>query len=191
MLRVLSLLLLLAQPLPAPAITAPQPGDVLRGAVNVTGSSAVEGFVSAEIAFAYASDPTGTWFLIAASDAPVSDGLLAVWDTTGLSDGDYDLRLRVVLQDGATMDAIVSGLRVRNYTALPTETSPPPPISTTQPPTPAPATVTATLYPTPTPFPANPAALQPAAIYASLGRGALTIGLLFIVFGLLLRLRRR
>src|SRR4030042_389985 len=96
-----------------PYITAPQAGQALQGMVTVTGASALEEFALAEIAFAYADDATGTWFLIASSDQPVIDGFLATWDTTTITDGTYALRMRVLLADGTNRETPVPALGVR------------------------------------------------------------------------------
>lgn len=191
MLKLLALFVFLAQT-GAPSITFPAAGETLRGVVNVTGTSAVDGFFFAEIAFSYASDPSGTWFLIQTSEQPVTEGLLAVWDTTSITDGEYNLRLRVSLQDGTQLEAVVTGLSVRNYTPdTPTPSSTPAPTESLAPATLTPIPTGTSRPPsTPTPFAPNPAALDTPAIYASLGRGALTILLLFLVFGIFLRLRR-
>jgi hypothetical protein len=178
------------------AISSPVAGQVVRGQVSIAGTSEAPGFVSSELAFSYAGDPTGTWFVLQTSGLGVTNEVLAVWDTTSISDGDYDLRLRVSLQDSTFLEASVMGLQVRNYTAPPTPT--PEPTSTSTPRIEAPtamllaATATPTLPPpgTPTPLPPNPAALADTEIFASLERGALLIGLLFLAFGALLRLRR-
>ncbi len=124
-------------------ISAPASGDVLQGLVDITGTSAVDGFLSSELSFAYASDATNTWFLIYRTDQPVTEGLLAAWDTNLVTDGDYDLRLRVSLQDGSLIETLVTGLRIRNQT--PTETPTPEPTLTPKPfdtplPTPLPPT---------------------------------------------------
>jgi hypothetical protein len=191
-----------AQGAAAPSINSPLPGQVLRGRVQIIGTSDVPGFVSSEVAFAYAGDLTGTWFPIQASASPLTDDLLADWDTESISDGDYILRLRVTLQDGSPVEVQVAGLQVRNYTAGPAPTAEPSATPTATPKIEVPTAVlvapTAMVLapaskasvPTPTPFPPNPAALTSAAIYASLRRGALMIGLLFVAFGVLLRLRR-
>jgi hypothetical protein len=187
-------------------IAAPASGGVLRGIVNITGTSAVDGFFASELAFTYASDPANSWFLIYSTDQPVSDGLLAAWDTALVTDGDYDLRLRVTLQDGTFLETLVTGLRIRNLaateTATPTLTFTPAPAdpSTSQtdsPPTPMLATSvafvptsTSTPRPTPTLFPPNPASVTSAEIYSFLGRGILLSLLSFIVIAILLRLRR-
>ena len=198
-------LLLLALYLPGAAyaqnaspihITTPASGDVLRGTVNITGTSAVDGFYTAELSFSYASDSTSTWFPITTLDQPVTSGLLATWDTNLVTDGNYDLRLRVTLQDGTPLETIVTGLRIRNQT--PTETPIPaatltpefvlPPAATllpTLPPVP-----TATRRPSPTPLPPNPAAVTQPEITSSLLHGLVAAFLAFIIIGLFLRLRR-
>ncbi|MEJ5225563.1 MAG: hypothetical protein WHV44_13990, partial [Anaerolineales bacterium] len=57
-------------PNPLAAIAAPQAGQTLQGQVRITGSAAVTGFAAYEVAFAYADDPTGTWFLIQRGETP-------------------------------------------------------------------------------------------------------------------------
>jgi hypothetical protein len=178
----------------APAISSPGAGQVLQGQVAITGTTEVPNFASAELAFAYANDPTGTWFVIQATTQSITNDVLATWDTTSITDGDYVLRLRVNLQDGAFQDVTVP-VQVRNYTALPTPT---PTLTPTQPalqiPTPmllaASATPTTPAIFTPTPLPPNPAEVTQNEIYRSLQRGALIILGLFVVIGIFLRLRR-
>ena len=106
-------------------ITSPLEGSVLQGVVPINGTSAVEGFRQAEIAFAYQTDPTNTWFTVRQAAEPVKDALLAKWDTTTISDGDYRLRLQVTLQDGQVLENVVTGLRVRNYTQVETNATQP------------------------------------------------------------------
>jgi len=169
-------------------ITTPRSGDVLQGAVTVSGSSDVQDFLSSEIDFAYAADTTGTWFLVAASNQPISAGTLAAWDTTTITDGDYILRLRVYLTDGSYRETLVTGLRVRNYT--PVETPTPAPVATQATTTPT-TTQTATPFPTPTSLPPNPAALAPTDVSASILYGGLAAILTFVIIGIYLWLRRK
>jgi hypothetical protein len=81
--------------------------------VEIFGTSGLEGFRAAEISFAYQNDPTATWFLIQQTSQPVVDGLLARWDTSTITDGQYRLRLQVFFQDGQVMEQVIGGLRVR------------------------------------------------------------------------------
>ncbi len=191
----LILLTIAAQTAPPVAITSPAADEVLRGRVTVTGTLDVPSFASAELDFAYASNPTDTWFTIQAFSQLVSDSALAVWDTTSITDGDYVLRLRVTLEDGTFQEATVP-VKVGND-VLPTST--PAPTATPEEvtvlfPTPfllaASPTPTEVPRPTPTALPANPASLRQNEIYASLGRGALVILGLFALAGLIIRIRR-
>jgi hypothetical protein len=171
-----------------PAIVEPHAGQVLQGTLAISGTSDVPGFFSSEVAFAYSDDNTGTWFLIAAGDQPIENGILANWDTTTITDGNYMLRLRVTLDDGSTVEAIVPDLRVRNYTPVETPTPEPTVLQATPLLTP---TQTATPFPPPTSLPPNPAVLTTTDISTSLVYGGLA-GLAFLlVLGAYLWLRRK
>jgi hypothetical protein len=194
-----------------PVIISPRLGDALQGVVSITGSTDVSGFFSAEVSFIYADDPNGVWSLIAMSSQPVFNESMATWDTTVITDGEYGLRLRVYLTDGSSREALVSGLRVRNYTPV----EPPTPIalapdatristiSMTATPFPTPTaldaeltplltiTPTATPFPTPTAFPHNPAALAPTDVSASILYGGMAALLIFVIVGIYLWLRRK
>ncbi len=156
--------------------------------MTIRGSSSVTGFQSSEVDFTYTGDPTGTWFLISQSSQPVDSGTLATWDTTTITDGNYNLRLRIILNDGSNMDVIISNLRVRNYTPVETPTPAPTVIEPTLTPT---DTITPTPFPSPTPLPVNPAVLTPADISASFVYGGVAACVLIIIFGLYLWLRRK
>ena len=171
-----------------PVITAPAAGDALQGVVSIEGTSQVDGFASTEISFEYSGDPTGTWFQIATSTQAVQAGVLASWDTTAISDGNYDLRLRVILSDGKSLEVMVTNLRVRNYT--PVETPTPTTVVPESTPLPTP-TLTPTPFFTPTAQPANPAALTTTQVVASIGVGGLAAVSLLLLLGLYVWLRRR
>jgi hypothetical protein len=200
-LKVLPLILFfaaLAEPVAAqqtePSITSPVAGDAIQGAVTVLGVSNVTSFVSAELAFTYANHPTETWFLIATNDQPVSNAALGVWDTTGITDGVYNVRLRVYLTDGTHQDALVTGLRVRNYTPIETATPvgtstlAPAPVESTPVAT---ATSTSMPFPTPTLLPTNPATVTTGDVNNSLVYGALIAIVIISTFGVIARFRRR
>lgn len=199
--------IVLAQGSTSPVIIAPAADQILQGQVSITGTTEIPNFASAELDFAYGSDPTGSWFLIQTFSQPASNSNLAVWDTTAISDGAYILRLRVSLQDGSFQDATVK-IKVQNQTPLPTPTltmtaiatytsayTPQP--STPQPSTPTPLVVLASptpaappVFPTPTALPPNLVEVQTNDIYAGIQRGALIIAGLFVFFFVLIRLRR-
>lgn len=192
----ISLLLIAAQDSPPPAITSPAPDEALRGEVTVTGSTDLPNFLFAQLDFAYASDPTDTWFNIQTFSQPIADSTLAVWDTAPITDGDYILRLRVNLAD-STFQEVTVPVRVMNDTPIPTPTVIPPtstPETALQVPTPfllaASPTPTDLPRPTPTSLPPNPASLGRNEVYGSLGRGALVMIGLFALAGLIVRLRR-
>ncbi len=184
-------------PSPAVEITNPGNGQALQGVVAVTGNSAIPGFSSSELSFAYSSDPTGTWFLIAESQAAVENGILMQWDTTTITDGDYQLRLVVRLASGQQQIASVTGLRVRNYSAVETETPTPSPThrpGNTPEPTSTPTPTLTPIPPTATAMPPNPAIIEPQDLYENMGRGALGVIGIFSLIGIyrsLLGLRKK
>ena len=190
------LLMIAAQDSPPIAITFPLPGEVLRGEVSITGTTDDPNFLSAQLDFSYASNPTNTWFPLQAFSQPVTDSAFTVWNTASIRDGDYILRLRVNFLDNTTQEITIP-VSIRNDVPFSTPTV----VSTSTPNTvevqiPTPfllaesPTPTAPPRPTPTALPTNPASLAQTAIYASLGRGALVIIGLFILSGLIIRLRR-
>ncbi len=179
-----------ATPEPGAVILSPLPGQALQGLVPIKGNTSENGFTRAVLEFSYTHDPTHTWFLINESDKSVQDGLLAQWDTTTLTDEIYDLRLTVLLNDGRRDSVIVSGLRVRNYTSIETDTpTPVTPTSTPVPgdtpvPTQTPTPTETPIPPTFTPLPPNPAQLSTQDISTSLGKGALVVVGMFAMMGI-------
>lgn len=176
-------------------IHSPKPGQALQGVVLITGNTAIPGFIGAEIAFAYTNDPTHTWFHLLSMDQPVSEGVLAQWDTNVITDGNYDLRLTVFLENNQQVIYSIPGLRIRNYT--PIETSTPTPATPTATPLPGPrATSLATIVTTPTmvisptPLPTNPLELTSRDMRLSLGKGALTVVGLFALIGIYQTLKK-
>jgi len=180
------------------SISSPQSSETLRGQVEILGDMDVAGFVAGELAFSYdipegdASGLTDSWFNIQIFSQPKVDGALATWDTTAVTDGDYQLRLRVLLQDGSFQDALVTDLKIRNDSPAATET----PVAFLEEtnPTPMPSpdlAIPTPKYAQPTSSPANPASLTVASVYSTFGRGALMALGLFLVFSYLLRIRKK
>lgn len=173
-------------PVPA-SINSPLPGQALQGSVPIAINLEAQEFQGIEISFAYQDDPTDTWFLIFQSDEEVSGADLPQWDTTTLTDGEYTLRVDLSRADGSQTSMFVPDLRVRNYTAIETDT--PVPTETAAPgDTPVPtSTATATITPIPptgTPLPPNPAQLTTQDITLSLGKGALGAAAALALIGL-------
>ncbi|MCL4268927.1 MAG: hypothetical protein KJZ72_05255 [Anaerolineales bacterium] len=198
MLKAFLILFLLFQDTPV-ALTSPQTEETLRGQVEIQGKMDLPNFSSAELSFAYASDSGENWFTIQTFPQPVAGPVLATWDTTSVTDGDYSLRLRVFLQDGTFQDDIISDLKIRNDELPPTATvtptdavfnfqplDQPPGTSAASEGTPTPAII----YPTSTLLPVNPASLTVSSIVGIFWRSALVILILFAFFSLILRLRK-
>jgi hypothetical protein len=174
-------------------VLSPVPGQALQGNIQITAEINLDEFLSAELSFAYADDTRDTWFLIREINGPTAEGLSVEWDTSILTDGEYTLRV-IVITEQDQFTGIVSGVRVRNYSAIETNT----PVPT---PTPAPAdthmptaTITSTITPipfTPTPLPPNPAQLNIREIGISIGRGVLVAFGFLGLFGSYIYIRNR
>lgn len=184
------------------AITSPQSGAAVRGQVEILGNVDVPNYESAELAFGYllpegtASSPAEAWFIIRTFPQPIAESPLAVWDTSSVTDGEYILRLRVYLQDGTIQDAPLVRVIVGSDTPTPTPTATPQealeptsvPVVTVQPPPPTSLPTFAFFQPTEPP--PNPASLTVPLVYSIFGRGALIALGVFLLFLLLLRLRK-
>lgn len=157
----------------AAVITAPQSGQAVRGSVQITGSALHPVFQRYELY--YTVEPGENWVFIGdASTTPVSNGVLGTWQTGGLPDGNYSLRLRVVRQDGNYDEGFARNVVVANTTPptpVPTDTPAfdveatlPPPIegvvTPTSPATPTAAAVEQPDIPTPTPRPSPTATAE-------------------------------
>lgn len=130
-------------------ISFPADGEALTGIVTLVGSAAHPFFNEYDLAFSYQDDPSDTWFMIAEHvKQEVQSGPLGIWDTAGITDGTYRIRLRVYLEGRETLTAISEGLRVRNYTRIETATPGPHPGGST------PTLELPTSTPRPTPLPA-------------------------------------
>ena len=188
-----------AQSTPKGEIISHADGDALRGTVPIRGMTDVEGFVSWELTFGYANDTTGSWFLIAEGNEPISNGLLAEWETASITDGTYNLRLTIYLEGGRRSHTIVNDLRIRNYTPIETLTPTPTITYTPYTETPLPSqTPSLTPVPTetpipntPTPLPTNPAEVSTTEFNNSLVRGAAGALALFVIAGLYASIKRR
>jgi hypothetical protein len=90
---------------PMPLITLPASGQALRDSVAIRGTAADLRFK------AYRAEMrpvgTGSWGSLIESSSPVIEGVLCGWNTTSLSDGNYELRLSVTDTLGLTGAALV------------------------------------------------------------------------------------
>lgn len=188
------------QPPATPYIASPVSGQNLQGAVGIIGSTVADGFISYTLEFGYLDDPSRTWFEITSARQSIANDVLGVWETQGLTDGNYRLRLRVFTISGEPRRFVLEDVRIRNYTPTDTATptlklEPTQPSSPTMTPTPSATdtlapTETAPPLPTPTLLPPNPVEVSSSQIRSSALRGAAAAVILFAVFGLALRLRR-
>ena len=171
-----------------PVIDSPKPGEALQGVVSITGSTNVTGFQSSEISFSYDQPDNNNWFPIQQSSEPVDNSRLATWDTTTIADGSYRIKAAVTLKDGTTLESVVGGLRVRNYSLL--ETSTPSPTKPAQSGNNAnPSIPINTSFPTPTDLPVNPAEVTSNALNSSALSGGLIAAVAFVLLGIYLGYR--
>ena len=128
-------------------ILEPGGGEAIFGVFTIKGSASHPSFQAYQLSFALSDDSTETWFLIGEPQSnSVVDGGIGLWDTTGITDGDYRLRLEVFLENDQVIVALVEGVRVRNRSTIETSTAAPIAAQITA--TPPPATKT----PRPTPL---------------------------------------
>ena len=94
-------------PLPGAQITSPTQFAYLHGKIDLLGSAGGDGFVSYHIQFGQGLNPR-TWQQIGPEVThAVTNASLAAWDTGGLDDGLYALRLVVVRQNQRIDTAIL------------------------------------------------------------------------------------
>jgi hypothetical protein len=93
-------------------ITAPSPGEDVKGTISITGTADVPnfGFYKYEVA------PMGSenWATIAASRDPVRNEELGKWNTASVVNGEYFLRLVITDNVGASLEPCVIAVRVLN-----------------------------------------------------------------------------
>lgn len=177
-------------PTPAISLSSPQPGQVLQGSIPVTLNTALNEIANLELSFAYLNDPTETWFLIYQSSQTSVSNTITTWDTTSISDGNYNLSLMIQYSDGSQEIVLIPGLRVRNYSPIETDTPAPPTVTSTPLATGEPSS-TPTEMVTPSPeLSATPAVspdtvgLTMIEVLRSLWQGVLAAVALFVIFGI-------
>ena len=179
---ILAPLLLGSQKEDTPGIDNPKPGESIQGVISIVGTSSVANFQHSEVSYTQDQWNNPTWFLIQQNNEPITGGVIAVWDTSNITDGIYSLRLVIFLKDGRDQETIVTGLRVRNYTLV--ETNTPETVDLSLPTTPVfEATLTRPARSTPTNFPPNPAQVSADQLSRSTLKGAMfAIGLAIVIF---------
>ncbi len=169
-------------------ILSPVNGEALQGMIPIIGITDVDGMISWELSFSYNSNPSNTWFLIKEGDQAANDEILTEWDTTTITDGEYQLRLLISLADNETTSALISDLRIRNYTIIGTSI---PELTPTMGSLPAIELTSLPQLHTPTPLPDNPLEVSERDIVNSLASGVLTAFTLIILIGLYASIRKK
>ncbi|MCS7071556.1 MAG: PKD domain-containing protein [Anaerolinea sp.] len=84
------------------------------------GSASHPNFLQYQVEFGPDPNPNDLWYLVTNPVLqPVQNGLLGIWNTLGLSDSTYQVRLRVFLRDGTVQQTTVGSLRVQNSAPTP------------------------------------------------------------------------
>lgn len=171
-------------------ISSPLAGEAIQGNFAISGTTGVAGMEAWDLSFAYVHDNTGTWFLIAEGTEAIVDDVITQWPTNTITDGYYNLKLVIDLDNGDLEEIIVPDIRVRNYSPIETST---PTLTPTKDPARDTATpsLTPTPYPpTPTPLPTNPVEITPVDVTNNLTYGAIITVVLFLLIGLYISIRR-
>jgi hypothetical protein len=170
----------------------PVTGEHIQGAVVIRGSTPASGMRSYQLAYALSSDPNQAWILIQEGTTPIQDGILAVWDTTSIPDGSYNLRLLVNQSNGDQTVTNMYNLLVENQGAVESLGITPTAWYTnlaTPRVTAAPSSVAllggadAPTMPTPSPLPQNPVEISSSNAITSFGVGAALSLSAFLLFG--------
>lgn len=111
-------------------ITSPSSGETISGVVTVTGTAVDPTYLRYELAFFNEANQGAGWIVFAEGSQQVTNGVLAIWDTTVgqnvgapvFPDGRYQLRLRVVKTDYNYDEYFVRDLTISNTGPTPTPT---------------------------------------------------------------------
>ena len=98
-------------------IRSPLPNQEIRGNTQIFGSAIHPAFLQYRIEYATQPNPQNLWYPITgAVQIPASDTVLGVWNTANgqVSDGVYQIRLRVFLLNGGEQNVVVSTIHVQN-----------------------------------------------------------------------------
>ncbi len=111
-------------------ITTPTNGETISGTVTVTGTAVHPNYLRYELAFLNEDNQAAGWIVFAEGSQQVTNGVLAIWDTTVgqnvgapvFPDGRYQLRLRVVKNDFNYDEYFVTDLTIYNAGPTPIPT---------------------------------------------------------------------
>jgi len=96
---------------PRATLTSPTPGQAVQGEVQLRGSANIDqfAFYKYELSNPEAGD---VWVTLAASNTPVTEDVLGVWDSTTVPPGVYHLRLVVTDSQGNSPRACIVPIQV-------------------------------------------------------------------------------
>lgn len=115
-------------PLPVSiVILSPIPGNIVANNVQVLGAASHPQFLQYQVEYGPDSNPSNLWYpATGVVQTPLTTyGLLGIWNTTTIPDGLYQLRLRVFLRDGTSLQTVVNNIRVQNQAPTPIPTNTP------------------------------------------------------------------
>ena len=93
---------------PVAEIYQPTNGTTVGGTVNITGTASDDDFKDYKLEYSPVND-SGNWYVITDQEiVPVVLGTLTQWDTSGMTPGNYNLRLTVTDQKNNTTQATVT-----------------------------------------------------------------------------------
>jgi hypothetical protein len=96
-------------------ITVPGKSQTVRGNITIQGTASAPALLRYQVDFSIEPD-LANWTLINADVKPVSNGVLAVWNTRPLPDGIYAIRVQVFTSDGLAAETFVRELKLANAT---------------------------------------------------------------------------
>ncbi|MFH1445962.1 MAG: hypothetical protein ABIG43_00930 [Chloroflexota bacterium] len=99
-------------------ISSPRPEQTIQGTVPILGNTRTADFACTKLIFTYHQKPEAPGFLVYESPQPITNGPLKSWDTTSITDGDYDLYLRVYLTDSSSKEDTMNNLTILNDSVI-------------------------------------------------------------------------
>ena len=170
-------------------IQSPRSGDELKGSVEIFASIEAQDLQYVEIDFRYQNSTSGNWFFIDRVQSKTVHGMITTWDTSLISDGDYQLRIIAYYENGVQEIVYLDNLHVRNYSFFEADSAEKPEVST------YPDSPKAELKEQENDLgnlvPVNELTVTTNQYFQTIGQGAL-VGILFVVvFSLLIVIRRR
>ena len=167
-------------------IQSPREGKALQGIEIIEGKIRGEGFTKGTIHFSYSDTQAQerTWFFLAdiegENQSSSQTAFEVEWDTTKITDGNYDLRVVAEYSGGAAIFELVENLRIRNHSPVETAT-PGSALEGASDDLPLPPSDTPEAKKTATPLPPNPVEVQAGDLHrVMLISGVVVAGVFFV-----------